>query len=63
MFNLSYYYLITFLSNEEKEDGFYLKMIDQIKKFLFESIVNTVFLFETCRYFLFYILRLSEEMC
>ena len=35
--------VITFFSNQEKDDGFYLKMFDQIKKFLFNTISNTTF--------------------
>ena len=41
MFNVSY--LFFFFSNQEKEDGFCLKMIDQIKKFLFNTISKTLF--------------------
>ena len=39
MFNVSYY----FSSNQEKGDGFCLKITDQIKKFLFKTISKTIF--------------------
>ena len=45
VFNISYY----FFSNQEKDDGLCLKMKDQIIKFLFKTIWNTVTKFPVTR--------------
>ena len=65
LINICYY----FFWNQEKDEGFYLKMTDQINKFLFKTISicynkgpRCLPSFESLSCVLFYAWRLSEEM-